>query len=124
MPRKSNETETETIAYRLTEILRRLNEGERLDPQGLVDEFKVNLRTIQRDLNERFSFLDLEKKDGLYAVNHMRLGMLSFADVQRFASLAGLQGMNPFRYTQVALYRSQSPVNARKCLISIGIDFR
>ena len=95
MPRKSNETETETIAYRLTEILRRLNEGERLDPQGLVDEFKVNLRTIQRDLNERFSFLDLEKKDGLYAVNHMRLGMLSFADVQRFASLAGLQGMNP-----------------------------
>ena len=29
-----------------------------------------------------------------------------------------------FRYTQVALYRSQSPVNARKCLISIGIDFR
>ena len=31
---------------------------------------------------------------------------------------------SPFRYTQVALYRSQSPVNARKCLISIGIDFR
>lgn len=93
MPRKSNETET--IAYRLTEILRRLNEGEKLDPQSLVDEFKVNLRTIQRDLNERFAFLELEKKEGLYAVNHMRLGMLSFADVQRFASLAGLQGMNP-----------------------------
>ena len=93
MPRKSNTVDT--IAYRLTEILRRLNEGEKLDPQRLVDEFKVNLRTIQRDLNERFAFLDLEKKDGLYAVNHMRLGMLSLADVQRFASLAGLQGITP-----------------------------
>ena len=93
MPRKPKDTET--LAYRLTEILRRLNEGEKLDPHALVDEFRVNLRTIQRDLNERFAFLDLEKKEGRYAVNRMRLGTLSFADVQRFASLAGLQGMNP-----------------------------
>jgi hypothetical protein len=48
-----------TIAYRLTELLRRLNEGERLDPQALARKFEVNLRTIQRDLNERLAFLDL-----------------------------------------------------------------
>ena len=93
MARKPNDTET--LAFRLTEILRRLNEGERLNPHALVDDFGVNLRTIQRDLNKRFAFLDLEKKDGLYAVNRKRLGTLAFADVQRFASLAGLQGMNP-----------------------------
>lgn len=85
----------ETIAYRLTEILRRLNEGEELDPRALVDEFRVNPRTIQRDLNERFAFLDLEKKDGLYSVNRVRLGTLSLKDVQRFAGLAGLQGLYP-----------------------------
>lgn len=93
MSRKSSATDT--IAYRLTEILRRLNKGEKLDPHALVDEFRVNLRTIQRDLNERFAFLELEKKDGLYAANPLRLGKLAFADVQHFASLAGLKGINP-----------------------------
>ena len=93
MSRKSSATDT--IAYRLTEILRRLNTGEKLDPHALVDEFRVNLRTIQRDLNERFAFLELEKKDGLYAANPLRLGKLAFADVQHFASLAGLKGINP-----------------------------
>ena len=85
----------DSLAYRLTEILRRLNEGEKLDPQALVEDFKVNLRTIQRDLNERFAFLDLEKKDGRYSVNRTRLGTLSLADVERFGNLAGLQGMHP-----------------------------
>ena len=97
MPRKS--IYQETIAYRLTEILRRLNEGEKLDPHALVEEFGVNLRTIQRDLNERFAFLELEKKDGVYAINRMRLGSLNFKDVQRFASLAGLQGLHPLLST-------------------------
>ncbi|WP_269635722.1 helix-turn-helix transcriptional regulator [Polaromonas glacialis] len=91
----SKPTHQESIAYRLTEILRRLNEGEKLDPQVLVEEFGVNLRTIQRDLNERFSFLELEKKEGVYSINRMRLGTLNFKDVQRFASLAGLQGLDP-----------------------------
>ncbi|MEY4978999.1 MAG: hypothetical protein RLZZ352_1269 [Pseudomonadota bacterium] len=86
---------SETIAFRLTEILRRLNEGERLDPHALAQHFGVTLRTIQRDLNERFAFLELEKKEGLYSVNRMRLGMLSLKDVQRFAGLAGLQGLYP-----------------------------
>ena len=97
MPRKSKLQET--IAYRLTEILRRLNEGEKLDPHALVEEFGVNLRTIQRDLNERFAFLDLEKKEGVYSINRMRLGSLNFKDVQRFASLAGLQGLHPLLST-------------------------
>ena len=48
-----------TIAYRLTEVLCRLDEGERLDPQALAREFEVNRTTIQRDLDERLAFLDL-----------------------------------------------------------------
>jgi predicted DNA-binding transcriptional regulator YafY len=93
MPHKPNHQDT--IAYRLTEILRRLNEGEKLEPHALVEEFGVNLRTIQRDLNERFAFLELEKKDGVYTINRLRLGKLNLEDVQRFASLAGLQGLHP-----------------------------
>lgn len=48
----SKSAPTDTIAFRLTEILRRLNEGKKLDPHALVTEFGVNLRTIQRDLND------------------------------------------------------------------------
>ncbi len=84
-----------TIAYRLAELLRRLNEGQRLDPQALALEFGVNLRTLQRDLNERLAFLDLDKSDGLYRVSGQRLGLLTSADVERFARVAGLQGLHP-----------------------------
>lgn len=93
MSRKSNNKET--IAYRLTEILRRLNDGDKLNPHALVEEFGVDLRTIQRDLNQRFAFLGLEKKNGVYSISQMRLGILNVKDVERFAMLAGLQGLHP-----------------------------
>ena len=49
----------EILVYRLSQILIKLNQGEKLDPQDLADEFKVTLRTVQRDLNERFTYLPL-----------------------------------------------------------------
>ena len=45
----------ETLVYRLSQMLVKLNQGLKLDPKALAEEFKVNLRTIQRDLNERFA---------------------------------------------------------------------
>lgn len=77
------------------EILRRLNEGQSLNPKGLADEFRVHERTIRRDLNERFAFLDLEKSGDMYTLPRLRLGTFSLQDVQRFASLAGMQGAFP-----------------------------
>lgn len=88
-------TAHDTIAYRLTEILLRLNAGQALEPQQLAEEFNVHERTIRRDLNERFAFIGLEKKDDCYTLARTRLGTFSLQDVQRFASLAGLQGMAP-----------------------------
>lgn len=40
----------DTLVIRLAQILVKLNQGEKLDPAALADEFCVNLRTIQRDL--------------------------------------------------------------------------
>ena len=51
----------DTLVYRLAQILVKLNQGEKLDPLTLADEFGVNLRTIQRDLNVRFAYLPLQK---------------------------------------------------------------
>lgn len=47
----------DTLVYRLAQMLVKLNQGEKLNPQALADEFGVNLRTIQRDLNVRFAYL-------------------------------------------------------------------
>lgn len=91
----------DTTVIRLVQVLQRLNEGERLDPQTLAEEFNVSLRTIQRDLNERFAYLPLEKLDGRYSMDAAYLGgKLTFKDIQRFSTLAGLQGLFPVLDTE------------------------
>lgn len=83
------------LARRLTTILRRLNEGKKLSPHALAEEFGVHIRTIQRDLTERFDFLALQKANGCYHLPPSYLGKFQLADVERFASLAGVKGLFP-----------------------------
>jgi predicted DNA-binding transcriptional regulator YafY len=85
----------DTLVYRLAQMLVKFNQGEKLDPHELADEFRVNIRTIQRDLNERFAYLPLEKSEGLYQLNPTFLGKLSTKDIERFAGLAGIKGLFP-----------------------------
>ncbi len=85
----------DTLVYRLAQILIKLNQGEKLDPLALADEFGVNLRTIQRDLNERFAYLPLQKANGRYHLDPVFLGKLSSRDIERFAGLAGVRGLFP-----------------------------
>jgi len=85
----------DTLVYRLSGILMKLNQGERLDAYALADEFGVSLRTIQRDLNVRFAYLPLQKENGHYFLDAAFLGKLSNRDIQHFASLAGVCGLFP-----------------------------
>jgi len=85
----------DTLVYRLAQILVKLNQGEKLDPLTLADEFGVNLRTIQRDLNVRFAYLPLQKIDGRYHLEPAFLGKLNTRDIERFATLAGIGGLFP-----------------------------
>jgi predicted DNA-binding transcriptional regulator YafY len=91
----STAAEHDKLAQRLAGILLKLNQGESLDPPSLAEEFKVNLRTIQRDLNERFAFLPLEKVGSRYRLDPLYLGKLAPQDLERFAGLAGLRGLFP-----------------------------
>ena len=85
----------DTLVYRLVQMLIKLNAGEKLDPQALADEFGVNLRTIQRDLNVRFAYLGLEKVNGRYQLDPIFLGKLNTKDIERFAALSGIRGLYP-----------------------------
>jgi len=93
--RRNAELGHDTLVRRLVQILVKLNQGEKLNPAALAEEFGVTLRTIQRDLNVRFAYLPLEKIDGLYQLDSVFLGKLSTLDVERFASLAGIRGLFP-----------------------------
>lgn len=89
----------ELLARRLTQILIKLNEGQALEPAALAEEFGVNPRTIQRDLNERLDFLPFEKttEQGKtqYRLPPSTLGNLTLQDLHHFASLAGVQDLFP-----------------------------
>lgn len=77
----------DTLVYRLEQMLIKFNQGKKLDPHELADEFHVNIRTIQRDLNERFAYLPLEKNEGRYSLDPTFLGKLSTKDIERFLGL-------------------------------------
>ena len=85
----------DTLVYRLSEVLTKLNQGDSLDPQELADEFGVNLRTIQRDLNVRFAGLPLVKVNGRYTMDEAHLGKLNIRDIERFAVFSGVNGLFP-----------------------------
>lgn len=85
----------DTIAYRLSHILIKLNQGDHLDPAELADEFGAHVRTIQRDLKVRLAYLPLLKTRGRYHLEPAYLGKLNFKDIERFANLAGVKGLFP-----------------------------
>ena len=85
----------DTIAYRLSHILIKLNLGDHLDPAELADEFGTHVRTIQRDLKVRLAYLPLLKTRGRYHLEPAYLGKLNFKDIERFANLAGVKGLFP-----------------------------
>ena len=51
----------ERLAYRLSDIIVRLNNGERLDIFELADIYKVSIRTLKRDFQDRLTVLDFSE---------------------------------------------------------------
>jgi len=85
----------DTLVYRLSQMLIKLNQGDKLVPMALADEFGVSLRTIQRDINLRFAYLPLQKKHGYYFLDVAFLGKFNHSDIKNFAELAGVRGLFP-----------------------------
>ena len=83
------------IATRLAQLINKFNSGQKLSVEELVEEFGVTKRTIQRDINERMSFLPIKKENGLYFLEEYYLGKLNFADIQNFAALSGIRELYP-----------------------------
>ncbi len=83
------------LAVRLAQILMRFNNGGRFSLEELASEFNVDIRTIQRDLNQRLSFMPIKKENGKYFLESFVLGKLSVKDIQNFAMLSRIQELYP-----------------------------
>lgn len=58
--------EHDKIAQRLGMLLTRLYSGEKLHLSDLATEYNVTVRTLQRDFNQRLSYLPIEHRSQQY----------------------------------------------------------
>ncbi|PJG83346.1 helix-turn-helix transcriptional regulator [Caviibacterium pharyngocola] len=87
---------SEVLAKRISTILNRLNQGLRLDINELAGEFDVSLRTVQRDFNERLSFLHWEEEGSrFYKLDRQKSGFLTHEDIQCFGRFVGVSDLFP-----------------------------
>ncbi|WP_105201534.1 helix-turn-helix transcriptional regulator [Pseudoalteromonas sp. T1lg10] len=82
-------------AERLVIIITRLNDGEALSKKELAEEFNVDLRTIQRDVNEKLAFLPLIHNNSYFRLEPSALGRLSPVDIRNFSELTGVGKLFP-----------------------------
>lgn len=86
----------ERLAYRLSDIIVRINNGERLDIFELADIYKVSIRTLKRDFQDRLTVLDFsEAGPQFYCLNAKKIGYLDITDIKRFANFASVQDFLP-----------------------------
>lgn len=88
--------EHDTLAMRLVLILKKLIGGESFTIEDLSREFGVSKRTIQRDLNERFNFLEIVRdKEGSYCLGKASFGLYGLRDIRDFALFSGIGELYP-----------------------------
>ena len=86
----------EKLAYRLADILIRLNDGERLDITELANSYQVSTRTLKRDFQDRLTLLDFnESGPRFYCLDAEKTGYLNLKDIKRFANFASVQDLLP-----------------------------
>ncbi len=80
--------EHDKLSVRLSQILTKLNNGERFTLEDLTIEFNVGIRTIIRDIRERLNYLPLKKEGKYYFLEEYALGKLNFNDIKNFATIS------------------------------------
>lgn len=85
----------ELLAQRITDIILKLNAGETLTIDELVEEFGTSKRTIQRDINTRLAFLPIERVGNKISLCKTALGKLTKQDINNFAQLCGINELFP-----------------------------
>ena len=91
---RNHKLEHDKLATRLSLIIYKLNQGERLTIESLANEFGVSKRTIERDI-ARFSYFDIKKEGKEFFLDELAVGKLNFDDIKNFAIFSGIKSLFP-----------------------------
>lgn len=86
--------EHDKLSTRLSQILIKFNNGDRVTIEDLAEEFGVSKRTIERDF-VRFSYLPIIKENKEYYLENLAIGKLNFDDIKNFAIFSGIKSLFP-----------------------------
>jgi predicted DNA-binding transcriptional regulator YafY len=84
------------LAERLAEIIGMLNNGNEINYFDLASYFNVSERTIRRDINERLSFLSIDKNGNSFKLNKLQTNSLNKDLINVFAQRCGITELFPF----------------------------
>jgi predicted DNA-binding transcriptional regulator YafY len=91
----TTDTKGEKLAQRLSGILARLHQGEALDKHQLVQQFEVDVRTIERDLGQRLRGIAERNADGLWQLSQAWRATIPASHLHGYARLTGTVHLFP-----------------------------
>jgi predicted DNA-binding transcriptional regulator YafY len=94
MKTDKKESTHDTLAFRLANILMKLNSGDSFTTESLALEFKVHERTCYRDMIRLGNIID-KLPNGRYQLAPEYRGKLKPKDLEQFAKLVGVENLFP-----------------------------
>lgn len=86
---------TEKLAWRLSQIIARLHQSDVIDKHQLAKEFKVDKRTIERDLNSRLLGIAERDDTGRWQLTYQARSTVPTQTLYDYARLAGTEKLFP-----------------------------
>lgn len=91
----NDDSKGEKLAQRLSQILARLHQGDTIDKHQLARDFSVNVRTIERDLNERLHGIVERTDEGRWQLTPNARGNIPAKHLHGYARLSGTERLFP-----------------------------
>jgi predicted DNA-binding transcriptional regulator YafY len=85
----------EKLAQRLSRILARLHQGDRIDKHQLAEEHGVDVRTIERDLGQRLVGIAERDSEGRWHLTHAARSTIPVKHLLGYARLSGTEYLFP-----------------------------
>ena len=103
----------EKLAQRLSQILARLHQGDALDKYQLAKDFRVDVRTIERDLSERLCGIVERSSDGQWHLTHSARSTIPVKHLHGYARMSGTDNLFPDNSLRYVLEQLQTPEQQR-----------
>ncbi len=114
---RSGSSKGEKLAQRISHILAVLHQGDRISKHDLARQFEVDVRTIERDLNERLYGIVERNHEGLWQLTHSARSSIPANHLHRYARMAGTEHLFPDASLKYLLEQLETPEPDRAALV-------